>query len=193
MAANDEYRNVDLEEKLNAYTNGTLTLSKMELNNHDMAIIIQRGIREKQCAHLDLGTNMITLGGVRTLVENLTSNTTITALFLNDNDIGNESVRYLTQLLRGPNSIFTELDLHGTRVSDPGVMILSEVLRTNTTLAKLDLSDNFGITDECVEALLRMLDQNRTLTNLSLKGCRIFGTESARLREINNKIICIDL
>ena len=193
MAAKDEYRNVNLEEKIAEYVDGTLNLSEMALTNQDMSIIIQQGIREKQCTYLDLGDNKITLGGVRILVEELKTNTTLIALYLNYNDIGDESVRYLTQLLEGPNSILTELDLHDTRVSDRGVLILSEILQTNTTLVKLDLSYNLGITNNCVEALLRMLDHNQTLTNISLKGCRIYDPESARLRQTTNKITSIEL
>ena len=116
---------------------------------------------------LDLCHMHITDEGMIQLAESLCVNTTLTSLNLNGNDIGDVGATQLAKCLR-VNTALASLKLQCCFWDDQGARTkIAESLRSNATLASLDLSDNnFGAED--VTELTESMRVNATLTSLYL-------------------------
>ncbi|ORZ28521.1 hypothetical protein BCR41DRAFT_345458 [Lobosporangium transversale] len=90
--------------------------------------------------------------------------------------IGASELQGLVNLLK-TNTALTTLDLTDNPIFDKEVLTLSEALKTNTTLAILDLSDN-SVGDKGALALSEALKINSSLTSLRL-GSNSIGDEGA--------------
>ncbi|KFH63132.1 hypothetical protein MVEG_11169 [Podila verticillata NRRL 6337] len=80
--------------------------------------------------------------------------------------IGAKDVGLLSETLK-TNSTLTSLDLHSNSIGDNGAAALSEALKTNSTLTTLDLRGN-SIGDNGAQALGEALKTNSTLATLHL-------------------------
>ena len=110
------------------------------------------------------------------LAEALKTNTTLTELYLLDNNLGAEGVLALATALQ-TNTTLTKLDLSRNYLDAEGVLALAAALQTNTTLTKLDLSHN-NPGAEGAAALAAALQTNTTLTMLNLSRNNL-GAEGA--------------
>ena len=81
-----------------------------------------------------------------------------------------EAKEYLP-LLYGNSVALTALDLRGAGVTDAAAASLSDALRGNTVVARVDLRDNH-VSDEGCQALASMLEANKTVRTLMLDGNR---------------------
>jgi Ran GTPase-activating protein (RanGAP) involved in mRNA processing and transport len=99
---------------------------------------------------LDLSQNCITHAGAKILLQALKYNQTVITLDLGNTDpmqrnaIGPRGAKYMKELLI-ENRFLSFLDISGNILCDQGVYQISLALRVNTTLQKLNLSQN-GIT-----------------------------------------------
>ena len=82
------------------------------------------------------------------------------------------------------NTTLTRLDLWDNKIGDAGAQALAETLKTNTTLTRLDLGGN-KIGDAGAQALAEFLKTNTTLTTLYLGYNAIGATGEAAKREID--------
>src|SRR3989338_7250322 len=100
------------------------------------------------------------------LAEALATNSTLTTLDLRMNQVGDEGTRRLAEALT-INSSLTTLNLRGNQVGDEGIVWLAEALATNSTLTILQLCDN-QVGNEGAGRLAEALITNSTLTTLNL-------------------------
>lgn len=86
------------------------------------------------------------------------------------------------------NSTLITLYLSDNRIGDRGVQILSVSLTDqNNTLKELVLDKNGPIGDLGVQALIRMLERNRSLQTLRLSNCQLSDESKAKLQRIANE------
>ncbi|CAF3796738.1 unnamed protein product [Adineta steineri] len=192
-------RNMILEEKLNKYdelnVDGILNVSSLNVTDNDVPLIIQRAFKneKKKCVQLILRDNTLTSKGVKILVDQLLPiPNNLKSLYLSGNpDIGDVGIEHLSRLLQTNRSI-TILALHCTGITNQGVRILSNILchdkmGSTACLEKLYISFNKLITDESLETLIQILEQNQTLKLFSLQNCSLSDNARRRLRKVTTK------
>ncbi|CAF3388606.1 unnamed protein product [Rotaria socialis] len=191
---------VSLEEKLaeNQELNiiGIMNLSSMNLTDDDIPSILQRAFVEqkKKCIGLILRDNGLTSVGVRMLVDALLATRTKLAYlsFSNNAAIGDRGIEHLARLLQTNRSI-TFLASPNTGMTDRSVRLLADILcnvdpkSSCSPLEKLHISFNKSITDESLEALTQILEQNQTLKVLSVQHCGLSDKGRRRLRHASAK------
>ncbi|CAF4672702.1 unnamed protein product [Rotaria sp. Silwood2] len=112
--------------------------------------------------------------------------------FSNNPNIGDKGIEYLTNLLQKNRSI-TFLALPNTGMTDYGVRLLADVLcgvnddSICPSLEKLHISFNKLITDQSIEALIQIIEQNQTLKLLSLQYCSLSDKVRRKLRKAVTK------
>ncbi|KAF9536888.1 hypothetical protein EC957_009435 [Mortierella hygrophila] len=114
--------------------------------------------------------------GLRRLAETLKTDSTLTALDLKSNKIGDNGAVALPEALKA-NSALTTLNLGANSIGSDGAVALAEALKTNSTLTALDLYSN-SIGDKGAVALSEALKANSTLTALDL-WCNPIGDNGA--------------
>jgi hypothetical protein len=204
-----EQKNVVLEDRL-AHDNelavtGIMNLSSMNVTDNDLPMIIQRafwGGRNK-CSGLILRDNSLTSDGVKMIVDALiVARMNLKYLsFSNNSDIGDAGVEHVVRLLQ-KNRTIVFLALPNTGMTDRGVRLLADVLCNGNAdsdadtdsssppppLEKLYISFNKLITDESMEAILQILEQNHTLKLLSVEHCSLSDRVRKRLRQMGSKM-----
>lgn len=194
-------KNTILEEKLaqnhGLDTIGIMNLSSMNLTDRDIPMVIQRAFhkKRKKCYGLILRDNALTSEGVRVLVDTLLAmRTNSKYLSLADNpEMGDAAIEHLTRLLQ-KNRTITFLAVPNTGMTDRGVRILADTLCNADAgslcapLEKLYISFNKLITDESLEAILQIIERNRTLEVLALRNCSFSSNARRSLRQAGTKI-----
>ncbi|OAQ25531.1 RNI-like protein [Linnemannia elongata AG-77] len=115
---------------------------------------------------LDLQDNKIGSREAQIIAEALKTNAKLITLHLGNNMIGDNGAQSLCVALK-INSTLTTLDLKGNLIRDVGALALSEALKTNSTLTTLDLKGN-SIWFGGLLAFSEALKDNSTLTTLDL-------------------------
>ena len=192
--------NPQLEEKLNEYDrsnlDGTLDLSSSDLLDNDMPLIIDRIFRKgkTKCLRLVLRDNALTSVGVKLLVDQLlVTPRSLKNLGLSGNgNIGDAGIEHLSRLMQTNRSI-TLLALHNTGITDQGVRLLGQMLcptngESSPSVEKLFMSFNKSITDQSLDVLVQILEQNQTLKVLALQRCSLSDKARQRLRQVATKI-----
>ena len=147
--------------------------------------------------HLQLRGNRIGDVGASHLAHAIWVNRRLVNLDLRNNAIimpGGATGAALSQALRC-NSVLTRLDLRCNFGTDQAAMALAESLLSNCTLTHVDLSTNM-ISSSGAVALAKALQLNRTLTHLDLKCNRIGDLGAAEFVETlqcNASLIFLDL
>ena len=113
------------------------------------------------------------------IAEALKTNCTLTHLYLDGNNIGEEGAIKITEALK-TNRTLTHLYLDGNNIGQTGAIKISEMLKNNQTMAYLSLSLN-NIRTNGVAALTEALKTNRSLTHLYLDGNNIGEEGGERL------------
>jgi hypothetical protein len=172
-------------------------------NENDIEIIVQQLIIERECRELFLRESGVTSQGALAIADGLLGNKTLERLFISHNTIGDmgakglaESLSHnnnvtLKQLCLGYNGItddgiehiadmlasnktLTHLWLSSNEISDRGLKRLVDVLtHINKTLQVLALEWNKFRDDSSVNLLINMVNNNRSLTKLSLNSCKL--------------------
>jgi len=199
-----EQNNVLLEDRL-AHDNelavtGIMNLSSMNVTDNDLPMIIQRafGGGRNKCSGLILRDNSLTSYGVKMIVDAVIAvRANLKYLsFSNNSDIGDAGVEHLVRLLQNNRTIIF-LALPNTGMTDRGVRLLADVLcnvdddadsSSSPPLEKLYVSFNKLVTDESMEAILQILEQNHTLKVLSVEHCSLSDRARKRLRQMGSKM-----
>lgn len=113
-----------------------------------------------------LSDNAIGDEGVKYIAHALTLNTTITGLYMGRNSISNVGCKSLAKALV-KNSTLGKLLLDGNPIGDEGCRILGEAIAEKATLTSLDL-DNTDLSDVSFNVLSDVLKKNPRLTRLSI-------------------------
>jgi hypothetical protein len=101
--------------------------------------------------------------GISKLSEILKYNTTLTTLYLSDNNIGNEGASKLSDALKY-NTTLTELHLYNNNIGDEGgTSELSEALKKNTTLIRLSLYNNNIKNENVIKEIDNKLEINKKI------------------------------
>lgn len=211
---NSTHWNSQLEQLINEHElSSSLILTREQLVDQDLPIIIEQGIIQKQCTLLDLTGNEITFEGATFLANALNNNSTLQQLILynnrlNDkgirllafelsinnntlkkvnlglNDITDDGAQHLAQMLK-TNRTLTHLWLHENHITDRGAQLLAEVLaRHNWTLEFLELSSNKLLSDLSIPAIVDMLRLNQSLQVLNIDHCSLTEVGEMKLQEI---------
>lgn len=107
---------------------------------------------------VDLGANGLGSKGAAAIAEGLASNTTLTSLSLEHNEIESEGVEKLVSLALCQNSTLTSLSLEWNNVGPPGGKALADAIaKEQMALSSLNLGWN-GLGDEGAAELARALE-----------------------------------
>jgi Ran GTPase-activating protein (RanGAP) involved in mRNA processing and transport len=178
-----------------------------------MHIVVREAIVNKQCNQLRLNRNKISSVGVSIIAKILNENTTLKTLVLSYNDLGDMSVHCLAKSLSLNHSSLDQLYLDSTGITDEGARYLAEMLKSNSTLKSvfldknnigdrgiellanalihhnstlihINLDENKLVSDESVDILVQMLQQNRSLSYLHMFKCNLSKKGKDRLRQV---------
>ncbi|UJR32319.1 hypothetical protein I4U23_019783 [Adineta vaga] len=184
-----DYTNSKLEHFIDHFKAcSEIKLANLNLNDHDMDIIIQQAINNKNCTELSLNNNQITCRGAFILGSILYNNTTLKKLVLAKNSIGDLSIKsfieqynykgiqYFSEMLK-TNQILRSLWLNGNEISDEGVhSLMNSLAFHNTSLKFLRLSSDQTISDACIDSIIDMVKHNTTLNYLDIQHCNLSST-----------------
>ncbi|CAF2781906.1 unnamed protein product [Rotaria sp. Silwood2] len=167
----------------------------MNLTDNDIPSIIQQALGKKtKCTGLLLRDNALTSLGVKMLVDALlaTPKKLKYLSFSNNSAIGDVGIQHLVRLLKTNRSIIF-LAIPNTGMTDHGVRLLADVLSdiddasSCSSLEKLHISFNKLITDESLEAIIQILERNKTLKELSMQSCSLSDEARSQLRQTSTK------
>ena len=119
--------------------------------------------------------------GAASLAEAMKVNTTLTQLQLCDNNIGADGAASLAEAMK-VNTTLTQLGLVDDNIDDAGAASLAEAMKVNTTLTQLDLQNN-NIRSAGAASLAEAMKVNTTLTQLQLWDSNIGADGAASLAE----------
>eukprot|EP00985_Skeletonema_marinoi_P031126 scaffold36328_cov141-Skeletonema_marinoi.AAC.5 len=111
--------------------------------------LIDSPIEELHCAGSGVESIEIDIGSIPPNLD---------ILSMSRNNINTDGCRELAKLLQCKNSALTELLLVESRIDDEGVAILVDALENNTSLEKLTLQKNEGITMKGKALLLKLVN-----------------------------------
>ena len=117
-----------------------------------------------------------------------TYNLHLQTLSLNDNNIGRDGFRTLTNLLRKEDTRLTELYLENTGMGDEDAELLATGLKHNNKLEVLYLAYNDGITERGYKAFLKLLVDVSSIestynSNFTLTSFRLIADETVISRQ----------
>lgn len=105
------------------------------------------------------------------LAEVLPYGTSITKLYLGENNIGDKGIKALAKALHHHPSL-KQIYLPRNHISDEGAIAIAEMLTSNNTLVSIDLSRN-EIANEGAAAIATALKNSTTLQELQLRNNNI--------------------
>ncbi|CAF1691150.1 unnamed protein product, partial [Adineta ricciae] len=113
----------------------------------------------------------------------LTNQCVLEKLHLGANQISNDGVLLLTEILK-TNTTLKVLWLDNNRINDQGVHNLTNVLcQQNKTLRELSLKKNKLITSSSVKDFIRMIEKSQSLKELDLSFCNLTKQNGKQLRD----------
>ena len=104
----------------------------------DIATVLSHNTKLQQL-HLD--ENGFKTGGIITIAKALQSISTLTALLINGNDVGEEAADYIATVL-SCNTKLQKLNLSNNSFQATGAIRITEALGNTLTLEKYDISNN---------------------------------------------------
>ena len=207
-------RNSQLEQLIDENVfSSSINLTREQLIDQDIPIVIEHGMIQKRCTLLDLTGNEITFEGATCLANALNNNSTLQELILYNNRLGDKGVRLLAFELSINNNTLKKLNLGFNEITDDGAQHLAQMLKTNRTLTHLWLQENHigdrgtqllaGVlarhnwtlellalysnkllSDLSVNAMLDMLRMNQSLQQLNIDHCSLTEVGEAKLQEM---------
>ncbi|CAF3383837.1 unnamed protein product [Rotaria sp. Silwood2] len=169
IADKSNYQNTGLEELINrCQTSSIVNLNGQKINDHDIDIVINTTLFNKQCQSLILWNNCLTSYSISKLFSSLSINTTLKKLSISKNHLSDIAIKSLSESLLFKNSTLKELVLSSNEITDEGLIYLSDMLKINETLIVLGLQDN-KITDKAIQYLSQVIQfNNKTMEEISL-------------------------
>ncbi|XP_032871875.1 NACHT, LRR and PYD domains-containing protein 3-like [Amblyraja radiata] len=141
-------------------TNHTVTklnLSENKLGDSGVKLV-SVALRNPDCKIQTLLLNSVGLtdSGAADLTSALSTNHSLTKLWLGDNKLGDSGVKLVFAALTNPDCKIHRLGLDGVGLTDSGAEELVSTFSTNTSLTELYLAQN-SLTDQSVPALHRLI------------------------------------
>ncbi|CAF3549624.1 unnamed protein product [Rotaria sp. Silwood1] len=173
------YNNNQLVELIDKCQTGELVnLNGQKINDHDIDIVINKALINKQCQSLILWNNCLTSYSISRLFSFLNMNITLKKLSISNNHLSDESIKSLSESLSFKNVTLKELVLSSNEITDQGLIYLSDMLKTNETLIVLGLQDN-NITDKAIQYLCQVIQSdNKTIEEISLYSNKLITDTS---------------
>lgn len=165
----------DLIDKLGDRSCLTLQLHSNAITSHGISILADSLVTNfSNLQDLWLSNNCISDAGVQILVETfLSNNSTLKQLHLGSNCLTDTSIEYLSDWLSS-NSSLTDLWLYNNQITNKGVHVLVQALRSNNRhLKHLDLQWNKSINDASIGMFIHLVRRNRILERLNLRKCNL--------------------
>ncbi|XP_072892589.1 ribonuclease inhibitor-like [Hemitrygon akajei] len=126
----------------------------------------------------------LTASGVEDLMSALSTNRSLTQLYLSDNKLGDSGVKLVSAALRNPEWKIKKLWLRGVGLTDSGAEDLISALSSIGSLTVLDLSYN-SLTDQFVSALQHFILTHPRLMMIWLRYNRFSEIKEKELRSLN--------
>ena len=168
---------------------GAQALAEMLTVNHTLTLI-------------NLRYNKIGDDGARAVAKMLNVNHTLTSIDLRDNNIGDDGAQALAEMLK-VNQALTSINLGDNKIREMGGRALADALKVNCSLDSINLGSvtmflpNNAIGDNGAQAIAKTLEENHTLTSISLRDNRISDDGAQALIKVLQKnqtltSICVD-
>ena len=161
---------------------------------------------------LVLKNNKISAVGALILAKALHKNATLTELYLTQNEISDDGVKFLAEALETNNNRLQQLGLGWNTITDQGAEHLAKMLKENTRLRGLGLfnneigdrgvrrlaraiekhttslqglclDENSSVTGASVDSLVDMIKHSQSLKELWIEGCRLSEKDKKQLRK----------
>jgi Ran GTPase-activating protein (RanGAP) involved in mRNA processing and transport len=175
-------------------------VTKLDLRNSDFiteeqVLSLAEALKSNtSLTELNLENNQIGASGGASIAEALKSNTSLTTLNLSWNQIGASGGASIAEALKS-NTSLTELNLENNQIEDSGGAAIGEALRSNTSLTSLYLLDN-KIGASAGASIADALKSNTSLTSLDLSWNQIGASGGASIAEAlksNTSLTTLDL
>ncbi|XP_059814393.1 NACHT, LRR and PYD domains-containing protein 3-like, partial [Hypanus sabinus] len=168
-------------------TNPSLTdldLSYNKLGDSGVKLV-SAALRNPECKIQTLWLIRVGLtdSGAEDLVSALSTNPSLTDLYLSDNKLGDSGVKLVSAALRNPECKIQRLWLEYVGLTDSGAEDLVSALSTKPSLTDLNLGLN-SLTDRSVPALRRLILTLPILEWIRLGGNRFSETGEKELRSL---------
>ncbi|XP_032872603.1 NACHT, LRR and PYD domains-containing protein 3-like [Amblyraja radiata] len=120
--------------------------------------LVSAALRKLDCKIQTLGLDSVGLtdSGAMDLASALSTNPSLTELYLSENKLGDSGVKLMSAALRNPDCKIQILGLDSVGLTDSGAEDLVSALSTNTSLMELNLTHN-SLTDRSVPNLRRLI------------------------------------
>ena len=163
------------------------TLTGKMFGDAAMETIVEQLVIGKKCSTLILRENNLTHIGAQLIASNLSTNQTLLELYIVESKIGAEGVKAIAEALaHATHTNLKKLSLVAADCQDEGLRHIARMLETNKTLSELSLTQN-KIGDLGFQDLMTVLaEKNRTLRVLSLEW-NLFGTTES-FQALNNML-----
>jgi Leucine Rich repeat len=150
------------------------SLTSIDLSGNKLlpsGALVLAGALKVNTALTDLSLVDSRLGGagMQAIGAALVVNNTLTAINLTGNELGFWGAKYLAKALK-VNVSLKKLVLANIKISTLSIQAIAAALRVNTVLSELDLSGCRGTHRVGFEALTAALQENASLTSISLAG-----------------------
>ncbi|XP_055521922.1 NACHT, LRR and PYD domains-containing protein 14-like [Leucoraja erinacea] len=150
--------------------------------------LVSAALRNPDCKiqRLELDVVGLTDSGAEDLASALSTNHTVTELWLSRNKLGDSGVKLMSAALRSPDCKIQRLELDSVGLTDSGAEDLVSALITNRSLTGLILTYN-SLTDRCVPALCRLILNLPRLELIRLEENKFSATGKKELRSLQER------
>ena len=107
--------------------------------------------------------------GAKAIADALKTNTTLTEINLNNNNIEDEGVKVIAEMLKNNNTLRI-LILEDNEFGVEGAKAIAEALKENRSLIKLNIQQNLTLGNEGIKLLADALKTNTTLKEINLRS-----------------------
>ncbi|XP_055487144.1 NACHT, LRR and PYD domains-containing protein 3-like [Leucoraja erinacea] len=147
--------------------------------------LVSAALRNPDCKIQELKLNSVGLtdSGADDLASALSTNLSLTELWLGANSLGDSGVKLVSAALRNPDCKIQRLWLNNVGLTDSGAEYLACALSTNPSLTELELTNN-TLTDRSVPALRRLILTLPRLERIRLGANKISSTGKKELRSL---------
>ena len=134
--------------------------------------------------HFNIGENDFTEKGLLLIIKTLAYNQSLKSLHLKAERFNNDCLNFLRKSLKN-NHTLQEINIDGfyagyCKIDDEGAIIIARMLQENTSLTSLTI-ENCSISDIGAEALAGSIKTNTSLTFLNLAGNKIHSKGAGAL------------